>query len=383
MQKAKKISPAPDILIIDDTPSCLQFLAALFTTQGFRTRAAMTGELALMAIQARHPDLILMDVHMPDISGIDLCKRIKTDPELKDIPVIFVSGEDEPLGKIKAFAAGGVDYITRPFQIDELISRVTTHLHLKKQQEQLQNTMLRMKELEELRDNLVHMIIHDLRNPLFVIDSYLTLIISDEARPLMPETAQYIRDAQTQTNIMIDLINSILDVSNMEEGPIQLHQEPCDLGVLCQQVSGEMAPLKQSRSLIFEAPDTPVIVTLDKELIRRVIASLIANAIRATSESDGDISIHMEVRQDFVRINICDNGRPVTAVEQTTIFEKNGQIHSALSGSGRYAPGLGMPFCKLAVTAHGGQVGVQSQPDTGNTFWIELPLAAHMAPAQS
>lgn len=376
MQKAKEITPIPDILIVDDTPANLQFLAALFKTKGFQTRAALNGKLALMAIQMRPPDLILMDVHMPDINGIDLCKRIKANPSLTDIPVIFVSGEHEPVNKVKAFASGGVDFITRPFQTDELISRVTTHLNLKKQQEQLRSTMLRMQELEVLRDNLVHMIIHDLRNPLFSIENYLELIIADEAHALTPRATEFIRETQVQTNIMIELINSILDVNRMEAAPIKLNLERCDLGLLCQRVSEAMAPLKHLRSLNFAPPGSPIMVDIDTGLIRRVMTNLITHAIQATRDDDtGRISIGLTAGKDSVRISVCDNGRPIPPQEHPAVFEKYSQADSALTGTGRYAPGLALPFCKLAVAAHGGRIGIQSQAETGNTFWFELPLA--------
>ncbi len=372
MQQNPDNQGSADILIVDDTPANLQFLATLLKMRGYITRAALNGELALQAIKNRAPDLILLDVHMPDIDGIEVCRRIKADPASSDIPVIFVSGEHETLNKIKAFSSGGVDYITRPFQIDEVLSRVSTHLDLRQQREQLKNTMRRMQELETLRDTLIHMIIHDLRNPLWAIESYLELIKTDE--PLTPKATTFLNEVQTQTSNMIDMINSILDVNRMEGGTLPLNLTHCDLVDLCKQVIRSMNPMRYSRTLTIDPGSSPANAIIDVGLIRRLLTNLISNAIRATRDDGGQISISIYCTNNLVRINVKDNGRPIPVEEHQNIFEKYAQAKSAISGKGRYTPGLGLPFCKLVAEAHGGHVGVENSPDSGNVFWVELPI---------
>lgn len=366
---------AADILIVDDTPANLQFLASLLKMKGHKTRAALNGELALQAIRNQSPDLILLDVHMPDIDGIEVCRRLKAEPATADIPVIFVSGEHEMQNKVKAFASGGVDYITRPFQIDEVLSRVSIHLDLRKQREQLRHTLRHMQELEHLRDNLIHMIIHDLRNPLWSIESYLELINSVEAAQHSPEIVTYLRDAQAQTSSMIDMINSILDINRMENNSLDLHRTECDLIDLCRQVIQNVEPMRQSRILTLEAA-APAITLINVSLIRRLLTNLITAAIQATRAEGGRISLSTRPVNGFLRINIADNAPPIPVEEHHSVFSKYEQAHSVLSGKGRYAPGLGLPFCKLAAEAHGGRIGIEASADAGNVFWVELPLAA-------
>jgi signal transduction histidine kinase len=365
---------AADILIVDDTPANLQFLASMLKMKGYKTRAALNGELALQAIRNKTPDLILLDVHMPDIDGIEVCRRIKADPNHADIPVIFVSGELEAINKVKAFSSGGVDYITRPFQIDEVLSRVSIHLDLRKQREQLRDTMRRMQELEQLRDSLIHMIIHDLRNPLWSIESYLELIKTEEAVRHSPGVVTFLNEAQVQTSHMIDMINSILDVNRMESGSMTLTLTACDLIDLCRQVVQSMEPLRRSRTLTLES-SVPAITLIDVSLIRRLLTNLLANAIRSTREEGGQITLSIHPAQGFIRINVADNAPAIPEAEHAAVFSKYAQAHSAISGKGRYAPGLGLPFCKLAAEAHGGRVGIDANPHSGNIFWIELPLA--------
>jgi len=375
MEANRESQVTADILIVDDTPANLQFLATLLKMRGHKTRAALNGELALQAIKNQVPDLILLDVHMPDIDGIEVCRRIKANPASADIPVIFVSGEHETLNKIKAFSSGGVDYITRPFQIDEVLSRVSTHLDLRQQREQLKNTMRRMQELETLRDNLVHMIIHDLRNPLWAIENYLELIKTDDAESLTPKTTSFLREVRAQTGNMIDMINSILDVNKMEGGTLPLNLSKCDLIDLCRQVIQSMEPIRRSRALSLDPEVSPINAMIDIGLIRRLLTILINNAIRATREEDGCISLSVHQKNDFVRIKVKDNGRLIPAEEHFNIFDKYVQVNSALNGKGRYAPGLGLPFCKLVAEFHGGRAGIENTPDSGNIFWVEFPIS--------
>ena len=374
MEAEQKSQGVADILIVDDTPANLQFLAAMFKMKGYKTRAALNGELALLAIKNQPPDLILLDVHMPDIDGIEVCKRIKADPTIADIPVIFVSGEHEELNKIKAFSSGGVDYITRPFRIDEVISRVSTHLDLRRQREQLRETLRRMQELESLRDSFVHMIIHDLRNPLWGIESYLELMKMDETAALSPKISKYIDETQLHANNMIDMINSILDVNRMESGTFPLNLTNTDLVELCIQVIRGMEPMRQSRVLTIETALSPANAIIDVGLIRRLLTNLISNAIRATRNEGGQITLAVRSINNFIRSNVADNGYSIPLHDHQNIFDKYAQANLALSGKGRYSPGLGLPFCKLAAEAHGGRIGIDNPPADGNIFWIELPV---------
>lgn len=138
--------PAANILIVDDTPANLRLLSGMLVKQGYTVKLAPNGKLALMNAQARPPDLILLDIIMPGLSGYEVCDQLDADPRTRDIPVIFLSALDQTEDKVKAFTSGGVDYITKPFQLEEVLARVKTHLRLYALQEQLTK---RVRELEE------------------------------------------------------------------------------------------------------------------------------------------------------------------------------------------------------------------------------------------
>jgi PleD family two-component response regulator len=135
-----------DILIVDDTPANLQLLSNMLSAEGYKVRMAPSGKLALMSAQAAPPDLILLDIKMPGLNGYQVCEQFKADPRTRDVPVIFLSALDQTEDKIKAFTVGGVDYITKPFQLEEVMARVETHLWLRMLQTQLSR---RVQELEQ------------------------------------------------------------------------------------------------------------------------------------------------------------------------------------------------------------------------------------------
>jgi PleD family two-component response regulator len=162
-----------DILVVDDTPANLQLLSGMLKDCGHRVRPALNGELALQSARHSPPDLILLDITMPGLSGYDVAAQLKQDKDLHKIPIIFISALTETLDKVRAFAIGGVDYVTKPFHYEEVAARMEAHLKIRRLQVELEarNRELRqnngeLRRLQELRDDLVHMIIHDMNSPL-------------------------------------------------------------------------------------------------------------------------------------------------------------------------------------------------------------------------
>ncbi len=166
----------PNIMVVDDTPANLKLLEDMLKARGYQVCSYPCGRLALAAAASQSPDLILLDVNMPEMNGYEVCKHLKADAKLKDIPVLFISALSETSDKVKAFSCGGVDYVTKPFRFEEVYARVETHLELRRQKRELQENYARLRELEDLKENLVLMIIHDLRSPAALISGYLDLI---------------------------------------------------------------------------------------------------------------------------------------------------------------------------------------------------------------
>ncbi len=278
------------VLMVDDTPANLELLSGMLKVRGYKVRAAISGKLALQAARNDPPDLILLDINMPGMNGYEVCAELKSDRNLKDIPIIFLSALSETIDKVKAFGAGGVDYITKPFQFEEVEARVEMHLELRRQKLQLQENYNTLRELEKLRDSLVHMIIHDLRSPLTGIYFYLQLIGENAEKNLAADKISAIAAAIEAAKQMIRLVNDILDASKMEAGQMKLRLAGCDLVSAVKETLSGMKSLAGSRTLQFTPPSSPAEVLADRELILRVLQNLLANALKFTKD-DGTIAL--------------------------------------------------------------------------------------------
>ncbi len=187
----------PNILVVDDTPENLHVLAGMLNERGYKVRPVPSGKLALQAAKMTKPDLILLDINMPDLNGYEVCAQLKRDERMLDVPVIFISALNETIDKVMAFGVGGVDYITKPFQFEEVEARVAVHLKLRRTQMELEwrnaelkKTNEELRRLHELRDNLTNMIIHDLRSPLTGVVGAFELI-GDEVDRLSHHQASF------------------------------------------------------------------------------------------------------------------------------------------------------------------------------------------------
>jgi signal transduction histidine kinase len=312
----------------------------------------------------------LLDINMPDMGGYEVCEQLKTDADLRDIPVIFLSALQETSDKVKAFEAGGVDYIAKPFQAAEVLSRVRTHLELRSQKRRLQENVEALIKLERLREILTHMIVHDMRSPLETILGYLELLATHEVSNLSANGLSFIGEARRSIEWLIDTVNSMLDLSKLEAGELRLNRSECDLGDIAGSLLSGFESLRGARRWTLDAPAQPVKLSADPRLISRVIQNLIGNSIKFTP-NDGCIKMKISVTDNEARFAISDDGCGVVPRDQERIFEKFGQVESVDT---RVGTGLGLFFCHLAVKLHGGHIGVQSEAGKGSTFWFTLPL---------
>ena len=359
------------ILMVDDNPANLQVLTSMLKQSGWRPRPVTSGQLGLQAARKEPPDLVLLDVNMPEMNGYEVCEQLKADARLADIPVIFVSALGETMDKVRGFSVGGVDYITKPFQLDEVKARVTTHLELRRQRRELQASYEKLRESERMRDSLVHMIVHDLRSPLTAISAYLELFGQAAKEKLGAETQEDVANAFHATRSMIRMINGILDVSKMEAQMMKLDLRECDLVQVVGQTLDDLESLVGARRLAFERPAVPARVLADREIVSRIVQNLLANALRFTP-ADGEVRVGVVVEAEHVRVFVADTGPGIPPDFHESIFDKFVQVDGSALPRNR-STGLGLAFCKMAVEAHGGRIGVDSELGKGSNFWFTLP----------
>ncbi len=359
--------PLPSILVVDDTPANLQLLASMLKGHGYRVRPVNSGEQALRAVETQAPDLILLDITMPDMDGYEVCRRLKGNELWRDIPVLFISALNSTEDKVRAFSAGGVDYVSKPFQFEEVEARVRTHLQLRQQKRQLQDNLVRMHEMEILRDNLVHMVVHDMRSPLMVVQMTLEFL---EALPggRPHAEAEMLATAHHGIRQLVEMASQILDINRMEGGQMQLDRRIFDLTALGREVTDGLRPLAAKRLLTF-APADAVPAFGDVDIVRRMLTNLIANALKFTPET-GEVLVTTVGGGEDARIFVKDSGPGIDPALHARIFDKYAQIEGPARKAGA---GLGLTFVKMAAEAHGGRVLLDSAPGKGSTFGLVLP----------
>jgi len=385
-----------DLLLVDDTPDNLRLLSLMLTENGYKTRKVINGERALQAVEVVTPDLILLDINMPDINGYEVCRRLKKSDKTRDIPVIFISALDDVFDKVKAFQAGGVDYITKPFQVEEVLARVNTHLNIRKLQKQLQqqNAQLQeeiqqrlsaeeanaqLKALEtQLRQQLnvfLHAVSHDLRNP--VIGTKMVLHnLTNQVGETIPVPRKVLERMQESNERQLGLINSLIETHAAEVWGLKLNCQPLNLNSLVQSALIDLQPMLDKEAVILRdriSPDLPL-VTADSLQLVRLYQNLIGNALKHNPPGFC-LTLDAQVENGFLRCTVADNGVGISKEQCDKIFDLYFQGKQKRQSVGL---GLGLYLCYHIIQAHGGVIGVESELGAGTTFWFTLPVDRQM-----
>jgi CheY-like chemotaxis protein len=256
------------IMIVDDTVENLRLLSSMLEEHGYEVRPVRSGREALRAIELAAPDLILLDVSMPDMNGYEVCERLRS--QGSHIPVLFLTALSAVDGKLTAFRSGGADYITKPFQLEEVLARVNVHLSLRKAQVELQQNYDRLKQLERFRDDLVQMLVHDMRAPLMIVLGSLHRL---KRESLSAAATSGIDVATKSVLALTGMANDLLDMSRLEEARLVLDLREHDLTEIAKSVRAELETFEHDRGIRVE-PREPVLCRCDGTIIRRVIENL-------------------------------------------------------------------------------------------------------------
>ncbi len=381
-----EISPppadAPIILVADDVPANVELLFDQLHVLGFRAIAASDGPSALATCFEQQPDLCILDVSMPagDLgvddrsTGFEVCRRIKRDPRTARIPVIFVTALNDTTDRVKAIEAGGDDFLTKPHNRLVLGARVRSLLKLKAATDALEESLRKQKELEKVRDDLMKMIVHDLKSPLTSVIGAMEMLIDGDFGPLTQEQRGALGDAEGRAEDLLALIEDLLEVARLEETRMALHVAPIAPGALLTEVLHEWEIRFQQERATAEmelGEDAPIIVA-DHALLKRVFNNLIQNAV---SHSARAVTVTVSARSENggALFSVADNGVGIPPEYHDIIFRKFEQVKTPHIPRVR-SSGLGLAFCKLVVEAHGGRIWVKSGGDMiGSAFHFWLP----------
>ncbi len=365
------------ILIVDDTPDNLRLLSTTLTEQGYDVRCAINGKLALMTIKNELPDLILLDIKMPDMDGYTVCNQLKSQPETAEIPVIFLSALDDVFDKVKAFNTGGIDYITKPFQVEEVLVRVKNQLTIFRLKQQLQD---KNKQLQQLNQDLIrsnqdleqfaYVVSHDLQQPLQSITGFAELILSLQSQiNLEQEADEYVTPILEEGIRMQELIQSLLNYSRVGLNQREFSAVDCNL-VVAETILKLRQPIQESGAIITYSN----LPTLHADPIQmgQIFQNLISNSIKYSWPNRLiKININAEEKKDEYLFSVEDNGMGIDPQCHEKIFQFFQRLYTEKKCNGY---GIGLATCKKIIEGHQGKIWLDSQLEKGTTFYFTIPI---------
>ena len=381
---------AMTILIVDDVPANLEVVGRHLENHGYRAVVAQGGKEGIERAALVRPNVILLDVLMPGIDGFETCRRLKANPDTRDIPVIFMTALTDTADKLTGFEVGAVDYVTKPLDGAEVLARIDTHLSLSVLRRQLQEQNAQLKQEIVAREHmqealqrsnteleqLAYVASHDMQEPLRMVASYLQLVAQRYQGKLDAEADEFIGFAVDGAKRMQALINDLLAYSRV--GTKARPFAPTDCGAIVNvAISDLRVAIEESGARITHG--TLPVVMADANQLAHLFLNLLANAIKFRGTEAPQVQIDAEPSGDGWCFAVRDNGIGIGPEYFDRIFVLFQRLHSRREYPGT---GIGLALCKKIVERHGGRIWVESAPGTGAVFRFTLPRRGDDAPPQ-
>ncbi len=422
-------TPLGNILVVDDTAENLRLLSTMLSQRGYTPRCVINGKMALRACNSNPPDLILLDIMMPEMNGYEVCQHLKLEPKTREIPVIFISAKDEIFDKVNAFAVGAVDYISKPFQFEEVLARIESHLSLRNLQKQLkeQNMLLQeeitsrlavektlqeknqilqqeistrravekalqeqnlvlqqeisnrqraesalLKSNQELArsnaelEQFAYVASHDLQAPLATIASYAQLLEKRYKDQLDTQGSKFIGNIVQGCTRMQTLIDDLLEYSRVGRSRKPFELTDCNHAVE-QALANLQGAIRETQAVVTYS-ELPAVMGDISQLIQ-LFQNLVSNAIKYRHDAPPVVHITACRQEENWLISVSDNGIGIAPQHQKRIFQIFQRLHTQREYSGT---GIGLAICQKIVELHGGCIWVESEPEQGCTFHFTL-----------
>ena len=382
---AELLSPE-SILVVNDDEASRYLAARLLAGAGYRVFEAGLGEEALECAVRERPDVVVLDVNLPDISGYEVCQRLRARPETASLAVLHTSATFvTPEKKVRGLEGGADAYLTEPFEGEELIATVRSLLRMRRAEQALRRRAEHLTEADRRKDLFLATLSHELRNPLAAITTAAGILGRREQ--VDPHEARMVSIIQRQTQHLCRLVDDLLDVSRITRGKVELRRERVDLRGVLEHVLAAFRPLADKRQLVLgvRMPEEPLWVDADATRLEQVFANLLDNAAKYT---DAGGSVVLELREApgpegrmGVRVSVHDTGIGIRPDVLPHVFELFAQADESLERS-RGGLGIGLTLVHNMVDLHGGQVEAHSAgPGQGSEFVVWLPLLPVQAQA--
>lgn len=361
------------ILIVDDVISNVLLLKILLTNEKFQVCTANNGTTCIEQAKKEHPDLILLDVMMPDISGFDTAVILKKDEETKDIPIIFLTALNTPADLVHGFKVGASDFLTKPFNKEELVMRVTQQISLVAAKRIIEKQNAELRATLNNRDKMYSVIAHDLRSPMASIRMVLNLVVASTSPDQVgPELYELLDKANKESEDVHDLLDNLLKWTKSQTGRLNVVIQDLDLNDIIPGVVDIFEVIAETKhiKLNLQMADGPLVVTADNDMLKTIVRNFLSNAIKFSPE-DSSIDIIMSKDADFAKISVRDHGVGIASDRLGSIFHKGETTYGT---GGEEGSGLGLQLCQDFAQKIGGDCTVESVEGEGSTFSVTIPL---------
>lgn len=364
------------ILLVDDEPQANELMALTLRQDGYRVSEVGSGAAALALYPEIEPDLVILDVGMPEMDGLETCRRLIATHGDACAPVVFHTARFEAAEIAAGFEAGAVDYLTKPAPLKEIRARVRAHVEnhaLAKEQTLL---LEKLRHAHEAKNRFIGMAAHDMRNPLASIRGFAEFLLDGTMGPMTTQQLGVVSIIHGTSNLMLKTVNELLDAATIEAGKLKLHRAPHDLTELLAKAVAQaaIAARRKRTRLAFERPAGAIVLPLDADKVRQVIGNMLENAIRF-SPAGSTISVALELGRDTptCRFVVRDCGPGMAAEHREKLFSRVTSLDRP-PGAQEKNSGLGLLICRNIVEAHGGRIGVENLAEGGCEFAVTLPL---------
>ncbi|MFW6296183.1 MAG: response regulator [Halothece sp.] len=387
------------ILVVDDVIKNIQVISRMLQRVGYQVTFATSGEEALQRLEMVKPDLILLDLMMPKMDGLEVCSRLKADPENSEIPIIFLTASHEENDLTEAFERGAVDYITKPFRTSEILARIRTHLELKETRDDLKRTLVELVEARNIalekaqqKSQFIANVSHEIRTPMNGVLGMTEIL---ERTHLSSDQLDCVSTIKASGQTLLTLINDILDYSKLEAGAMPLNHHVFNLYSLIQELVYLFTPQCQRKNIDIIsslAPNVPKLLIGDSIRLRQILLNLIGNAVKFTSQ--GEVVLKVQVKPQLepkinpkkfasnseektpkvkLYFSVSDTGIGIAPEDKGKLFQSFSQINSSLIYS-YGGTGLGLAICQKLVSLMGGAIDCDSILGKGTTFSFSVLL---------
>ncbi len=371
----------PKVLIVDDIPENIKVLATLLSNEGVSISFASSAIQALDMLENKLPDLILLDVSMPHMDGFQLCRLIKSNERTNHIPIIFLTGRTVTEDLVKGFEVGAVDYIFKPFNINELRSRVRTHIELKRARDIIseQNTQLNIQnqqlaEMNASKDKFLSILAHDLRNPFNSILGYTDLLTNNFDEFELSKIKEIILSISSSATRGFELLTALLDWSLINANKMEWLPEEINVEFVCKEAIEMLHPFSEQKQIhisLEHIDNEAAYCFSDLNMLRTVLRNLLSNAIKFT-QTNGTVILKVQSLENDVEITVADTGVGIANDDLQKLFRIDAN-YKTLGTANEKGSGIGLLICKDFIEKNGGQIWVESKVGIGSQFKFTLP----------